>query len=133
MHFYLRKAVIAIIALFTAAALVPTVSFGPDYKNAVIAIATLLTVSLFIKPLFSLILIPINFFTFASINLLLNTIAIFALTFFLPGFVIEAFNFPGANIEGVIVPAYSFSQMMTIILFSAIITIVQKTLHTIFE
>lgn len=133
MHYYLRKTVIAIISLFTAAALVPTVSFGPDYKNVVITIAALLVVSLFIKPLFSLILIPINFFTFISITFILNAATVLALTLFLPGFTITAFKFPGSNIEGIIIPQYSFSQVATTLLFAAIITTVQKTLHTIFE
>ena len=133
MRYYLRKSVIAIIGLYTAAALIPTVSFGSDYKNVIIAIASLLVVSIFIKPLFSLILIPINFITFISITLILNTMAIFALTFFLPGFTISAYKFPGANLEGVIISAYSFSQLSTTVLFAAIITSVQKNLHIIFE
>lgn len=133
MRYYLRKTVIAIIGLFTAAALVPTVSFGSDYKNVIVAVASLLVVSLFIKPLFSLILIPINFFTFISVTLILNLAAIIALTLFLPGFTISAYKFPGANFEGFIIPQYSFSQVATTLLFTAIITTVQKTLHTIFE
>lgn len=133
MRYYLKKTVITIISLLTAAALVPTFTFGADYKNFIVSVASLLVVNLFIKPLFSLILIPINFFTFVSINFILNASAVLALTFFLPGFVINAYKFPGANIEGIIIPQYSFSQIATLLLFAAIITTVQKTLHSIFE
>lgn len=133
MKYYLRKTVITLIALYSAYALIPSAKFGPDYKNFVIAIASLLLVSLFIKPLFSLILIPINFFTHAVASLLLNLIVVYALLFFLPGFTVSAFDFQGANFEGFVIPSYSFSQMYAVILFAFIVTVVQKTLHAIFE
>lgn len=133
MRYYLRKAVIATISLFTAAAIIPTLKFGPDYKNVIIAIAAILVASIFIKPLFSLILIPINLFTHISVSLLLNIAVIFALVFLLPGFSISAFDFKGANIEGFIIPEYSFNQTTAIILVAIVVTLVQKTLHYIFE
>lgn len=133
MRFYLKKTVISIIGILTAAALIPTFTFGSDYKNFLIATASILAVTLFIKPLFSLVLIPINFFTLISITFILNTLAVFTLTYFLPGFIINAYSFPGANLEGIIIPSYSFNQIATVLLFSAIITTVQKTLHSIFD
>jgi uncharacterized membrane protein YvlD (DUF360 family) len=133
MRFYLKKTVIVIIGLLTAAALVPTFTFGPDYKNFLVATASLLIVTLFIKPLFSLVLIPVNFLTLIGITFSLNTLTVFTMTYFLPGFTINAYRFPGANFEGIIIPPYSFNQIATVLLFAAIITIAQKTLHTIFE
>lgn len=133
MRHYLKKTVISIIGLLTAAALIPTFTFGSDYKNFLVAAASLLMVTLFIKPLFSLVLIPINFFTLVAITLTLNAITVFALTYFLPGFTINAYRFPGANLEGIIIPSYSFNQAATVLLFAGIITIVQKALQTIFE
>ena len=133
MFYYLRKTVITTIALYTAYSLIPTVKFGPDYKNVLLAIAAFVSVSLLIKPLFYLILIPINFFTLILVNFVANSLVTFALVFALPGFSISAFNFQGLNVEGFTVPAYSFSQTATIILFAALITLVQKLLRTIFE
>ena len=133
MRYSLRKTVISVIGILTAAALIPTFTFGSDYKNFLIASASILAVNLFIKPLFSLVLIPINFFTLIGITFILNTLAVFALTYFLPGFIINAYGFPGASLEGIIIPPYSFNQVATVLLFSAIITITQKTLHNIFE
>lgn len=133
MRYYLKKTVISIIGLLTAAALVPTFTFGSDYKNFLVAVASLSIITLFIKPLFSLVLIPINFLTHVGITFILNTLAVYALTYFLPGFRIDAYRFPGANFEGIIIPSYSFNQIATVLLFAAIITTVQKTLHTIFE
>lgn len=133
MRYYLRKTVIAAIALYSAYSLIPTVKFGSDYKNVLLAIAAFVSVSLLIKPLFYLILIPINFFTLTLITYFLNILVAFALAFALPGFAISPFNFNGLNIEGFIVPAYSFSQTATILLFAALITLIQKLLHSIFE
>lgn len=133
MIFYLRKTVIAAISLYSAYTLIPTVNFGQDYKNVLLTVAAFVSVSLLVKPLFYLVLMPINFFTLTLVTFVLNALVAFALVFALPGFIIGAFDFPGLNIEGFIIPAYSFSQTITVLLFAALITLVQKLLHATFQ
>lgn len=133
MRHYLKALIISSIAFFTAYHLVPTVAVGKDPRNIAIIIGSLLAVSLLLRPIFSLILLPINFLTLGSISLILNTVLIYALTIYLPGFVIKAFDFKGADLNGFILPPYHFNQLTTIILVAAIISLVQKVLHIIFE
>ncbi len=133
MRHYLKALIIASIAFFAAYQLVPTIVIGKDPRNIAIVIGSLLVVSLLLRPIFSLVLLPINFLTLGSISLILNTVLMYGLTIYLPGFTIKAFNFKGANIDGFILPPYAFNQLATIILVAAIVTLVQKLLHIIFQ
>lgn len=133
MRHYLKQLIIAVAAFYAAYTLIPTVSLGQDPKNILIAIGGILLISLLIYPMFSIILLPINFLTFGLMSFVLNVILVFALIQFLPGFSIAAYDFPGANLEGFIIPPAKLTQIPTIIAFATIITVVQKVLHFIFE
>jgi hypothetical protein len=71
--------------------------------------------------------------TFGLVTLALNIALIFALLNFLPDFHVSAYNFPGANYQGLILPAANFNKIATIILIATVITLVQRILHIIFE
>ncbi len=133
MRHYLKALIISSIAFFTAYQLVPTIIVGPGFNNIALVIAALLIVSLFIRPIFSLILLPINFLTLGSVSLILNAILMYGLTIYLSNFTIKAFDFRGTDINGFILPPYHFNQLATIILVATIITFIQKILHIIFE
>lgn len=133
MKHYLRTVLISAIAFYAAYSLVPTISLGSDPKNILIAVGGILFTSLAIHPIFSLVLLPINILTFGFLSLFLNIALIFSFTKFLPGFAIAAYNFPGANIQGFVIPAANMNQIETIIVVAAIITVIQKILHIIFE
>lgn len=133
MRHYLKSIILTISTAYIAYRLVPTIEIGPDPKNILILIASLWVISQLVNPLFSLVLLPINILTFGLVTLILNIALIFALLNFLPGFFIAAYDFPGANIDGVILPPFYFNQLTSVVLVAAIITIIQKILHIIFE
>lgn len=133
MKHYLKKIVITFISLYSSAILIPAVNFGNDYKNFLLASAALMLSNIFLKPLFSLILIPVNLLTLGGISILLNLAVVFVLIYFLPQFTISPFDFTGLTFEGFVVPGRSFSYIQTVFLFTALITIHQKILHWIFE
>jgi len=133
MRHYLKKLIISASSLYIAYTLVPTISFGSDPRNILLVIGGLLLIFLFINPIFSLVLLPLNHLTFGLLMFILNVAFIFALINFLPGFKVAAFDFKGANVQQLIIPAYAFNQITTIILVAFIITFSQKILHIIFE
>ncbi|MBI3282488.1 phage holin family protein [Candidatus Curtissbacteria bacterium] len=133
MRHYVKALIISAIAFYIAYSLVPTISLGPDPKNIAVVLGGIFITSMAIHPIFSLILLPINLLSFGLLSLALNIALIFALIRFLPGFAIGAYDFPGANIEGFIVPALPMNQLGTIVAVALIITVVQKILHIIFE
>lgn len=133
MRHYLKAVIISAIAFYLAYTLVPTINLGVDPKNILIVTAGILLISILIHPIFSLVLLPINILTFGLLSFILNAVLLFSLTRFLPDFSIAAYNFPGANIEGFIIPSANLNQIGTILAVALIITVVQKLLHIIFE
>lgn len=133
MRHYLKAIIISAVSLYAAYTLVPTINIGKDPKNIAILIGGIFIISQIINPIFSLILLPINHLTFGLVMFVLNVALFFALLNYLPGFVVKPYDFAGANVGGFILPAASFERITTIILVAAIITIVQKILHIIFE
>lgn len=133
MKHYLRIFIIVIISFYATYSLIPTIILGTDERNILFVIGGLLLINLIIRPIFSLILLPINILTFGFLSFLFNILFLFALTKFLPGFQILPYDFPGFNAQGFIVQPASLTAAGTIIASAVIITMVQKVLHFIFD
>lgn len=133
MRHYLKSLIITAIAFYVAFTLIPVVNIGTDSRNLAIVIGSLFLVSNFVKPVFSLILIPVNHLTFGLVSFILNGVLVFGLLKFLPGFSIASYSFPGAVIQGTIIPKYDFNQLTTAFLIVLVITLTQKILSIIFQ
>jgi len=133
MRHYLKSLIITAVSFYLAYQLVSTTKIGQDPKNILLIIGGLWVISHIINPVFSLVLLPLNLITFGLISLILNVGFVFALLNFLPGFTISAFNFKGANIDGIILPPIELNTVGTILIFALIITVTQRIMHIIFE
>ena len=133
MRHYLKSLVIAAATLYIAQMAVPTIDIGSSIKNYALVVGTIFLIAQIINPIFSLVLLPINHLTFGLVIFALNIALFFGLINFLPGFTVGAFDFPGTQVDGVILPAISFNQTSTVILVAFVIALVQKILHIIFE
>lgn len=128
---YSRKLIIAAIALFLAYTLVPTISFGPDPRSVLIVVGGLFAIAAIVKPVFNSVMLPVNFLTLGFMSVILNFIFLLAITRLLPGFSIGPYSFPGAFIQGVIIPQVSLNQIATTGAVAAIITLTQRLLPII--
>ncbi len=133
MRHYLKAVIIAVLAFYVAITLVPTVNLGLNPQNVLIVIGGILITQLIVSPVFSLVLLPINLLTLGGVSLILNIALLYVLMNFLPGFSVSAYNFPGANIQGFIVPPANLNQIEATLAVAVIVTIVQKVLHIIFD
>lgn len=133
MRHYFKSIIITSIGFYLAASAIPTIKIGSEPQNILIVLGSLLLVSIVIHPIFSIILIPVNILTFGLLSFIINIALLFAFIKFLPGFSISPYNFPGANIEGVIIPSIYLDKFMVVIAAAAIITIANKILKIIFD
>lgn len=133
MRHYLKSLILSAAAFYIVYSLIPTISIGTNPKNILLIIGGLFVISQIINPVFSLVLLPINLITFGLISLILNGVFVYGLLRFLPDFVINPYNFPGANFQGIIIPPMNFNQITATILVVIIITFLQKIFHLIFE
>ena len=133
MRHYLKAIIIAALSYYVASNLIKTINIGSDPQNLAIVVGGILLTQLIIHPVFSLILLPINIITLGGVSFFLNIGLIYAYIKFLPGFTISAYNFPGANIQGFVIPPTNLNQIEAIVAVALIITLVQKIMHIIFE
>lgn len=133
MRHYIKTLIITVATFYAVYTLIPAINVGQDIRNVLFLLGGLWLIAHVVDPIFSLVLLPINFLTFGLVSLILNAGLIFALINFLPDFYILPYNFPGADIDGIILPAIAFSRITTIILIAAVFTIIQKILQIIFE
>lgn len=133
MRHYLKTILITAASFYITASLIPTINVGDEPKNYGMILLGLWVISQIVNPIFSLVLLPVNIITFGLVSFLLNVAFVFALINFLPNFTVAAYNFPGAVIEGIVFPPVAFNEITTIILVAALITVLQKILHLIFE
>ncbi|MBI2327443.1 phage holin family protein [Candidatus Curtissbacteria bacterium] len=133
MKHYLRTFIIAAISFYVAYSIIPTIMLGGDPQDLLIVVGTIFFVSTLIKPIFSLILLPFNLLTFGLLSLIINIVLLFALLTFLPGFNIAPYNFPGADIAGIIIQPANLNLIATIVAIALVLTVTQKILHLIFE
>ena len=133
MRHYLKSLILSAATFYIVYTFIPTISIGANPKNILLIIGGLFIISQIINPVFSLILLPINLITFGMISLILNGVFVYGLLRFFPDFVINPYNFPGANLQGIIIPPANFNQITTIFLVVIIITFLQKFFHLIFE
>ncbi len=133
MRHYLKSLILTGVSFYAVYSFIPSVNVGIDPKNVAIIVGGLFILSKIIDPIFSLVLLPINFLTFGLVSVILNIAFFYAMTKFLPGFFIAAYDFPGANLEGFIIPRAYLSPIMTVFTVGLAFTFLQKVLRIIFE
>lgn len=133
MKHYLRVIITATIAFFVTYNLIPSIALGNDPKSILIIVGGLFIISQAVHPLFSIVLLPINHLTFGLLSFILNAVFFFVLPRFLTDFEIASYNFPGADINGFILPQQALSPMATTLLVAALVTLIQKILRLIFD
>jgi putative membrane protein len=90
--------------------------------------AALMLANSLVKPIFSLILLPINLLTFGLFRWVTNVLILYLVVKFVGGINIQPFQFPGADIYGFIVPAINFNLWTAWIAIPFIISLVSGTL-----
>lgn len=115
---YLRSFVYNLASLWAALNLIDGVKFYGDYLTLLKASFVLTVINLIVRPLISLLLLPINLLTLGMFRWLANVIALYLVTLFVPQLVISDFQFLGANLQGFIIPQMHFSQFWALVLTS---------------
>lgn len=133
MRHYLKSLIITAAAFYLVYTFIPAINLGNDPKNVLILIGGLWLITHIVNPIFSLVLLPINILTFGFVSFVLNIALLYAITYFQKDFYFLPYYFPGANIQGIILPSMSLNSIATLVLVAVFITILQKVLQFIFE
>lgn len=114
----LKPLIVAIITLFILDLIFPNVSFS-NWVVIIIAGIVLTLVQSIVKPVLSLLLLPLNVITFGLFATILNIALLWAITAVVPGF----------HIDPVTILGYRLNYFMTLVLFSFLISFVQSVIR----
>ena len=90
-------------------------------------------VYLFIRPLFNLFSLPLNFLTFGIFGLLVNVALLYLISFFVPGFYIVGYQFSTATILGVNLPTFELNAFFSAVVAATLLGILSSLLFWIFS
>lgn len=129
----IRSFLISLIGLKVLLEYIPGIELEGDIQTFFLVSATLFIVSLLIKPVVKIILLPINAFTINFVSLIVNFAALFLITFIIPQFQISAFEFAGYSYYGFVIPALLVNQLATLVIADIIYSFVGLILHWVSE
>ncbi|MEK7129573.1 MAG: phage holin family protein [Patescibacteria group bacterium] len=133
MKYLLRVFVFNVFGLWFAAQLLPTIRISGGWPVLFLAGAVLSLLLLIVKPILSILFIPLNIITFGLVSWLINVIVIYLLTILVPDVTIAPWTFPGLSGLGFIAPSVHLTYSVALVASSLLITIITNMLHKVSE
>src|SRR3990167_5239534 len=116
-----RSVVYYIFALWLTSTLIPVLSISGNLWGMLSAGTTLALMMLLLKPLLSIIFLPVNILSLGLLSWLVNVIVLYLWTIFVPNVRLVTWIFPGISTAGFVVPAVNLGYTWTLIAMSLVI------------
>ena len=125
-HF--RAFVFNLVALWVATRIIEGVFFEDGYQTLLLAALALTLINLLVRPLIKLLLLPINLLTLGLLRWVVNVIALYLVTLFVPQFKVVSFFFPGFSYQGITIPSIELGVFWVYVLTSFFLSFVTSFL-----
>lgn len=129
----MRFVVYHVFALWLTSAIIPTISISGNLWGMLSAGFMLTIMVMLLKPLLSLIFLPINILTLGLLGWVVNVVVLYLWTVFVPNVSLSPWVFSGVSIAGFVVPEVSLNYTWTLIVVSLVITAIVTVLSNINE
>lgn len=120
----LRRIVIYSVSLFLTAYILEGVRVSGGLATYIVGGIALSILFLFVKPILSVVTLPLNIITLGLFSFLTNAIIFYLLTIFVPSISIEAFTFRGFSVWGFVFPRISLNNFFAFIIASIILSLI---------
>ncbi|OGE19611.1 hypothetical protein A3J19_00045 [Candidatus Daviesbacteria bacterium RIFCSPLOWO2_02_FULL_41_8] len=125
----LRYFLINLTSLLVATKLIPGLTYTGGVKSLIIGGIAFMIINLLLVPLLKLLFLPLNLLTLGLFAWLINVLALYALTTVVTEFQLLPYAFGGANLGGLIVPAYELSPFLVAVAASFLIGFITNFLQ----
>jgi putative membrane protein len=112
------------VALFLTAQVLEGVSVNGDLATYLIGGIVLSILFFLVKPILSIVTLPLNIITLGLFSFLINAIILYLLTIFVPNISITAFKFSGFSFLGFVVPQFSINNFFAFVTASILISFI---------
>ncbi len=102
-------------------------------STLLMAALVIAAVNLFVRPVINLLLLPINLVTLGMFRWVSNLVTLFLATRLIPNLQIHSFDYVGANLGVIIIPAIHFSAFMAFVVATITLTITFHFLYWLFQ
>lgn len=125
----LRYLLINLTSLYATTQFVPGLIYTGGFKTLLIGGLAFAVINIILVPLLKVLLLPLNLFTLGFFAWLTNVLALYALTTVVTGFRLVPYHFPGANINGFMIPSMDLTIFWVAVLASLSIGIITHILQ----
>lgn len=129
----LKRLVLNVIALKTVSLSIASIDFQNGSQTLFLAALALTGFEYLLKPIAKILFLPINILTLGTLRWVINVIGLYLITFFIEGFTISPYSFPGTEWQGFIIPAIKFSPLVTYVIASLFINLVITLIAWVFK
>lgn len=125
----LKRFIIATVTLYLVSQSVQGITFVNGIESLVVTGAVLTGVSLIVKPILNILLLPINLVTFGLFKWVTFVVTLYLVTLLYTPFKVGDFAFAGYNSYWFSIPSINLSGVLAFVAFSFLISFVSSILH----
>lgn len=129
----LAKIAINTLSLFLVSLLFSGLRISGGFTNFLIAGALLTLFSTILDPIVKIVTLPFNLLTLGLLSFLTTLAALFVTTLFFSALSVHAFTFDGFSAFGISIGRIHFSSLLSLIVISATIYILNRALAYLFD
>lgn len=127
-HFVINTACLYLISLAVSG-----IVFENGFVTLCLTGLVLMLVTMIIKPILNILLLPFNLVTFGLFKWVSFAITFYLVTLIVPGFRLTDFVYPGLNSYWLSLPAINLSGTMAFLAFAFLISFVSSVIYWIFK
>jgi putative membrane protein len=120
-------------AIWIATRILPAFIYEGGVHTLLVGTVLLMAINFLIIPLIKIMLLPLNLLTLGLFAWIANVIGLYLLTVIMPQFKIIPYSYPGAHINGFIIPAVSLNILQVAIVASLLIGIMSQFLKWVID
>jgi len=128
-----RSLVISLIAFSLVAYYYPGFNYNGNLTILLSAAAVFSLLTIFVKPVITLLSLPFNLLTFGIFSFVINLIVLYGVSTLVTDFKIVGWHFSGFTYSGFIVPAWDLSQLVSALVASFFIGLISTVLFSLFR
>jgi putative membrane protein len=129
----LKRFIIDSISLYLISQATTGLNFKEGYYTLVLTAFALMLTTLVVKPVISLLLLPLNLVTLGLFKWVTYAITFYLVTLVVPGFSLGEFVFKGISSYWFVVPPLHLNGILAFLAFAFVISFVSSVLHWVFK
>lgn len=133
MKFLLRSYLISLFSLFAATNIISSFSYNHKAETLLMGALVFLIINWFVKPVLKLFTLPLTLISLGMFSWVVNILVLYLLILVVSGISLTPWNFSGFSYESYTLPAFNFNLLLTYLVASFIISLINTFLNWLYK